>query len=132
MSACAAAVVGALAVSGTATVRAGGGVPADASFRVADGSVGCAFSDGRVACRSATMDTAAVLDRDGSTALRDVPVAWNASTPVLRPTESWWHGDFTCRIADASVVCLTLDGGTIAVGDGHLVGAAPPALATLP
>ena len=113
VTACAAALVGTLAVAGTAG-PGNAGVPAAASFRLADGSAGCAFDDGVLACRSETMDAAAVLKANGSRSVQDVPVAWDRSTPVLRSSESWWHGEFTCRI-DGDLLCSTFDGATISV-----------------
>ena len=106
---------GLLAVSGTAHTR-DGGVPADAAFRLPDGSAGCAYSDGRLACRTDGMRRAPVLAADGSTSLGDMPVAWSSETTVLRTTESWWHGGFMCRVAERRLVCTTPDGGTLAVG----------------
>jgi hypothetical protein len=106
---------GLLAVSGTAHTR-DGGVPADASFRLRDGSAGCGYADGRLACRTNGMREASVLAADGSTSVGDVPVSWSAETTVLRATESWWHGGFTCRVTGRRIVCATLDGGTLAVG----------------
>ena len=105
---------GLLAVSGTATTR-DSGVPADTAFRLRDGSAGCAYADGRVACRTNGMREATVLAADGSTSVGDVPVSWTAETTVLRSTESWWHGGFTCRFSGRRIVCTTMHGGTIAV-----------------
>lgn len=106
---------GLLAVSGTAHTR-DGGVPAAAAFRLPDGSAGCAYSDGRIACRTNGMRRASVLAADGSTSVAGVPVSWSTETTVLRPTESWWHGGFVCRVSERRLVCTTLDGGTLAVG----------------
>jgi hypothetical protein len=106
---------GLLAVSGTAHTR-DGGVPADASFRLRDGSAGCAYADGRLACRTNAMRQASVLAADGSISVGDAPVSWSAATTVLRPTESWWHGGFRCHIAGRRIVCANLDGSRLAVG----------------
>jgi hypothetical protein len=122
---------GLLAVSGAARTSRDG-TPAEAAFRLADGSAGCAYADGRVACRTATMAAAAVLEGDGSTLLDGVPVAWDEQTTVLRSTESWWHGDFSCRLAEGNLVCTSLSGGMIAVGKGRLSGSPPASFATLP
>jgi hypothetical protein len=105
---------GLLAVSGTAHSH-DDGVPADAGFRLRDGSAGCAYAAGRVACRTTGMREATVLGTDGSTSLGDVAVSWSSETTVLRPTESWWHGGFTCGVAGPRIVCRTLGGATIAV-----------------
>ena len=121
---------GAFAVAGTA--RTGdAGAPAEAAFRLADGSVGCAFDGRRLACRSVDAASAVVLEQDGSSYAEDVAVRWDDATTVLRPTESWWHGAFGCRVADADVVCWTPDGGSVAVGPAGF-GGASSAETTLP
>jgi hypothetical protein len=107
---------GLLAVSGAARS------PAPAGFRLADGSAGCAYDGARLACRSASMTSAVVLEADGSSSGGDVHVVWNDSTPILRPTESWWHEGFSCRVADADLVC-DRGSGSIAVGPGGVGGA---------
>jgi hypothetical protein len=109
-----AALAGLVAVSGTAQPR-DGGVPAEAAFRLADGSAGCVYVDGRMACRTERMSEAVVLAPDGAISVGSLPVSWTSETTVLRPTESWWHGDFTCRVAERRLVCGTLSGGTLAV-----------------
>ena len=73
---------GALAVSGTARTT-GGGTPERASFRLAGSSSGCTYDDGRLSCAT------------------NVP----ADATVLRPTESWWHGVFACRVEARRPVC---------------------------
>jgi hypothetical protein len=88
----AAVVGGALAVSGTARTT-GGGTPERATFRLADGSAGCTYDRGELACGS-----------------RDTGGAWVDSTTVLRPTESWWHGGFSCRVQSRLLVCTRADG----------------------
>lgn len=100
---------GLLAVSGTAHTR-DGGVPAEAAFRLRDGSAGCAYADGRLACRTTGMRRASVLAVDGSTSVGDVPVSWSSETTVLRPTESWWHGGFMCRVAERRLLCTVTTG----------------------
>jgi hypothetical protein len=110
-------VSGLLAVSGTASSPSRG-VPAEAAFQLADGSVGCLFTGRRLACRSQSMRHAAILEADGSSSSDDSPVAWDADTTVLRPSESWWHGEFSC-VARAGVVCTTSAGGTLAVSAGR-------------
>ena len=81
----AAVVGGALAVSGTArTTRAG--TPERASFRVAGSSAGCIYDDGRLSCSTR------------------IPV----DATVLRPTESWWHGAFVCRVEAGRPVCTKI------------------------
>jgi hypothetical protein len=105
---------GLVAVSGTAHPR-DGGVPAEAAFRLADGSAGCVYADGRIACRADRMREAVVLAADGATSVGGLPVSWTRETTVLRPTESWWHGDLTCRVAERRLVCASLAGGTLAV-----------------
>ena len=112
---------GLLAVSGGARTPAAGS-PAPAGFRLADGSAGCTFDGERLACRTATMSSAVVLEADGSSSGGDVPVEWNDSTPVLRSTESWWHDGFSCRIDAPDIVCER-GNGSIAVGRDGVGGA---------
>ena len=119
---------GLLAVSGTARTLGADGTPAPAAFQLADGSAGCVYDGERIACKTASMTSAVVLEPDGSSAVEAVEVDWNDATPVLRSTESWWHDGYSCRIADAELLCER-GSGTIAVGRGG-VGAASSA--TLP
>ena len=86
----AAVVGGALAVSGTARTT-GGGTPERATFRLADGSAGCTYDRGELACGS-----------------RDTGGAWVDSATVLPPTESWWHGGFSCRVESRRLACTSL------------------------
>jgi hypothetical protein len=81
---------GALAVSGTARTT-GGGTPERASFRLADGSAGCTFDGGELSCGT-----------------RETGGPWVAATTVLRPTESWWHGRFACRVVAGRLACTEL------------------------
>ena len=76
---------GALAVSGTARTT-GGGTPERASFRLAGSSTGCTYDAGRLSCSTS------------------VP----ADATVLRPTESWWHGGYACRVAARRPVCTKI------------------------
>jgi hypothetical protein len=122
-----AALAGLLAVSGTARTLGADGAPAPAAFRLADGSAGCAFDGDRIACKTASMTSAVVLEPDGSSAVEDVEVEWNDATLVLRSTESWRHDGYSCRVAD-ELVCER-GSGTIAVGRGGVGGASS---ATLP
>ena len=113
---------GLAAVSGIAGTRAGDGAPAPAAFRLEDGSAGCRLLDaGRLACRAAGSDRAAVLAADGSSRPGDVDVSWDDGTPVLLPAESWWHGTFSCRVRAAVVTCAAADG-AITVERGALGG----------
>lgn len=108
-----------LAVSGGA--RPGtAGEPAPAAFRLLDGSAGCAFDGTRVACSSRAGRTA-VLEADGTSHPSDESVTWDASTPVLRQTESWWHGGFSCRVAEDAIVC---DHGNGSISVGRDIGGA--------
>ena len=116
------AVGGLLAVSGTARTTGPDGAPAPAAFRLADGSAGCAFDGERIACRSATAPTAVELERDGSSRPADADVTWDQATPVLRQTESWWHGGFSCRVLDSDLVCASATG-SISVAPGGVGGA---------
>jgi hypothetical protein len=116
----AALVGGLLAVSGAARTSSAG-APAPAAFRRGDGSAGCVFDGSRLACSSRTGATA-VLDEDGSSRPSDESVDWDASTPVLRRTESWWHGGFGCRVVDDDIVCER-GNGSIAVSAGGVGGA---------
>jgi hypothetical protein len=112
---------GLAAVSGVAgTSRSG--EPAPAAFRLGDGSAGCRLVDGdTLACRASGRDAAAVLAADGSSKPGDVDVAWDDSTPVLLPAESWWQGVFSCRVRAAVVTCAAA-GGAITVEHGALGG----------
>jgi len=104
------AVGGLVAVGATARDTAGG-VPAPSTFRLGDGSAGCAFDGTKLACRSASSASAVVLDADGRTRAARERVAWDTSTPVLRRSESWFNGVFTCSVHDTTIVCSTVDGG---------------------
>ena len=117
-----AATVGGLLAVGATARGTGHGAPAPAAFRLADGSVGCAFDGSRLACRSRDAATAVVLEADGGSEADDVDVAWDASTPVLLRAESWWHGGFSCSVADTDVVC-DRGAGSISVGPAGLGGA---------
>ena len=108
---------GLLAVSGTARTLGAHGTPAPAAFKLADGSAGCVYDGERIACKTASMTSAVVLEPDGSSAVEAVEVDWNDATPVLRSTESWWHDGYSCRIADAELLCER-GSGTIALGRG--------------
>jgi hypothetical protein len=111
---------GLLAVSSAARPGAAGD-PAPASFRLTDGSAGCAFDGSRLTCSSRS-GTTAVLEEDGSSRPSERAVTWDAGTRVLRRTESWWHGGFSCRVAGDEIVCER-ENGSIAVG-GRSVGGA--------
>ena len=111
---------GLLAVSGAARPGAAG-EPAPASFRLMDGSAGCTFDGSRLACSSRAGATA-VLEEDGSSHPSDQSVTWEGTTPVLRRTESWWHGGFSCRVAGDEIVCER-GNGSIAVGGRSIGGA---------
>jgi hypothetical protein len=111
---------GLLAVSGGAQPSASG-EPAPAAFRLLDGSAGCSFDGSRLACSSRTGRTA-VLESDGSSHPSAEAVEWDASTPVLRRTESWWHGGFSCRVAGEEILCER-ERGSIAVGADTIGGA---------
>ena len=112
----------AVSVGGLLAVTGAARSPAPpAGFRLADGSAGCVF-DGRLTCRTTSMSSAVVLEADGSSSGADVAVEWNDTMPVLRPTESWWHEGFSCRVADAELVCER-GSGSIAVGPGGVGGA---------
>jgi hypothetical protein len=102
---------GVLAVSGVAGTGAPGGKPADAEFRLADGSAACNYADGAIVCRADGVDAATVLEADGSTHDADASaVAWDDSTPVLLPGESWWNGDVSCVAGEREVTCTAADG----------------------
>jgi hypothetical protein len=105
---------GLLAVGATARSTTSG-VPAPAAFRLADGSAGCAFDGRKLTCSGATSSPSVVLDDGGRTRAARGRVDWNASTPVLRWTEGWFNGVFSCRVADRTIVCTTTDGGLLAV-----------------
>ena len=111
---------GLLAVSGGANAG-GAGAAAPASFRLLDGSAGCAFDGSRLACSTRTGESA-VLEADGGSGPGRGAVAWDASTTVLHRTESWWHGGFSCRVAGEEIVCER-GNGSIAVGATGVGGA---------
>ena len=118
----AAVVLGTLAVSvGARTPGAGGGTPAPAAFRLADGSAGCAFDGSRLACATAG-GKGVVLEADGSSHPAPRAVTWDETTPVLRRTASWWHGGFACHV-EGDLVCER-ENGSISVGAGGVGGAA--------
>jgi hypothetical protein len=121
LTAAVAAVAGATglaAVSGVgATGRTGGG-PAPAAFRLADHAVGCAVvAPDRLVCRAAGAEAGTALDASGASTATGEPVAWDASTPVLLPAESWWNGPFACRVRGDAVSC-SAGGGAISVSTG--------------
>jgi hypothetical protein len=116
-----AALGGVLAVSGGARSTQAGS-PAAASFRLADGSVGCAFDGERIACRARGVESAIVLSADGSSEADDVAVDWDGRTPVLGAAESWWHGGFSCRVDEDAVVC-DREAGSITVAPAFAGGA---------
>jgi hypothetical protein len=107
---------GLLAVSGGAHPGSAG-EPAPAAFRLLDGSAGCSFDGARLACSSQQGGTA-VLEGDGSSHPSTERAAWDSSTPVLRRTESWWHGGFSCRVAGEEIVCERGHGSIAVGGDG--------------
>jgi hypothetical protein len=119
----AAVVLGTLAVSGAARTPGGDRTPtpAPAAFRLEDGSAGCAFDGTRLACATASLRTGVVLEADGSSRPAANPVVWDETTPVLKRAESWWHGDFSCRV-EARLLCER-GSGSISVGAGGVGGA---------
>lgn len=123
------AVGGLLAVGATARDTSTG-VPAPASFRLADGSAGCAFDGAKLACSGAASSPTVVLDDRGRTRAARHRVEWDASTPVLRWTESWFNGVFSCRLDERTILCTTTDGGFLAVDGARVTGG--HAVATLP
>jgi hypothetical protein len=117
----AAVALGTLAVSGAARTPGAEGTPAPAAFRLSDGSAGCAFDGTRLACATASLPTGVVLEADGSSRPEARAVVWDETTPVLKRTESWWHGGFSCRV-EARLVCER-GNGSISVGVGGVGGA---------
>jgi hypothetical protein len=102
---------GVLAVSGVAGTGEPGGTPAAAAFRLADGSAACNYADGTLVCRADGMEGAVVLEPDGSQHGAEAStVAWDQSTPVLLPSESWWNGDVACRAGERELSCTAADG----------------------
>ena len=63
-----------------------------------------------------------VLEGDGDSHPAPKAVSWNEATPVLRRTQSWWHGGFSCRV-ESGIVCER-GNGSISVGAGGVGGAA--------
>jgi hypothetical protein len=122
----ASALAGLAAVSGSALPSARFGEPAPASFRLRDGSAGCRFfASGEIACRAADTASSLVLEPEGSSLIAHRNVAWSADTAVLDEGESWWNGSVSCRVADATIACSTLAGGTIEVAADRLAAIAP-------
>jgi hypothetical protein len=117
----AAVVLGMLAVSSGARTQGLGGTPAPAAFRLSDGSAGCAFDGTRLACATAE-GRGVVLEANGSSHPAPKAVTWNEATPVLQRTDSWWHGGFSCHVADG-LVCER-GSGSISVGADGVGGAA--------
>jgi hypothetical protein len=114
---------GVLAVSSLAGTSHSGGAPAAAAFRLADSSVACNYADGTVACRADGLTAVVVLEADGSSHEDEGrAVAWDDSTPVLLPGESWWHGDVSCR-ADAREITCASGSGELHVGAEGAAGA---------
>ena len=102
---------GTAAVAGVAGTGAPDGTPAAAAFRLADGTAACNYADGAVTCRADGVDTAVALEADGTAHAVDASsVAWDRSTPVLLPGESWWNGDVSCVAGDARITCTVPDG----------------------
>jgi hypothetical protein len=114
--------IGGLVAVGATARGVNDGVPAPSSFRLGDGSAGCVFDGTRLACRGASTSSAVVLDAQGRTRASRQRVDWDASTPVLRWTESWFNGVFSCRVAVTTIVCSTADGGLLAVGGARIAG----------
>jgi hypothetical protein len=123
------AIGGLLAVGATAR-GVNDGVPAPSSFRLGDGSAGCVFDGTKLACRGSATSSTVVLDAAGRTRASREHVAWDASTPVLRRTETWFNGVFSCSVDATTIVCSTADGGLLAVGGARIAGG--HAAATLP
>ena len=119
MAAAAIAIAGVAAISGEART-ADAGTPAPASFRLADDSAACSLlASGSLAC-TATGKTV-VLDADGKSRVSTDAVTWSDDTPVLGSSASWWHGAYSCRVADGAVACRTSDG-AISVGKRRVGG----------
>src|ERR687897_1521696 len=116
---------GLLAVAGTAG-PVSAGAPASAAFRLPDGSAGCAFDGEKLACRALRDTTAVVMDTSGQTEAEHVDVEWSNATTVLRSSERWWHGGFSCGVEEREIVCSTLSGGLLVAGASRIAGAAPP------
>jgi hypothetical protein len=120
-----AAVVGTLSVAGFAGTG-DGGTPVSASFRLGDGSVGCAYADGTIRCRSKGGPAALTLEPGGDSHASDDHVLWDRSTPVLLGGESWWNGDVTCLAGESDITCSTANGGRIIVAADGAGALAPP------
>jgi hypothetical protein len=123
------AIGGLLAVGATAH-GTNDGVPAPSSFRLGDGSAGCVFDGTTLACRGAATSSTVVLDSEGRTRSSRQRVEWNTSTPVLRLTESWFNGVYSCAVDSTTIVCSSVDGGQLAVGGTRIAGG--HAASTLP
>ena len=52
-----------------------------------------------------------VLEEDGSTHDGDPStIGWDDTTPVLRPAESWWHSELSCRATARGIACRSAAG----------------------
>ena len=102
-------------VAGTGAVAAPPTSDATASFRLGDGSIACAYESGTILCATSGVRATVVLERDGDSRATRRNVAWDASTPALRRTESWWHDGFTCKAQAGGLQCATVSGGAIFV-----------------
>ena len=116
---------GLLAVSGLAGTGERG-TPVAASFRLADGSVACAYSEATIRCRADGRPAGLQLYADGDSRAARETVRWDRSTPVLLAGESWWNGDISCLGGEREITCSTLSGGRIVVGVEGAGALAPP------
>ena len=109
-------------VLGVGAVSAPPTSPAHAAFRLPDESAACAYERGALLCSARSVTGTVVLERDGDTRATRRAVAWDARTPVLRRTESWWHAGFTCGAQADGLRCATLSGGAIFITPQRLGG----------
>lgn len=108
---------GLAAVAGIASTQGVAGTPAPASFRLAGGSVGCAFdADGAVTCSAREGAVARRLEPDGSSGAPGSGQAWAAGARVLLAGERWVHGEVSCLAGRAAIACSGY-GGSIRVSE---------------
>lgn len=105
--------------------------PSPGSFRLADGSVGCAFAGGAVACRGAAAVRGISLAATGAPRPAGA-VAWTTATPVLREGATWSRAGIACRAARAAITCTNRSASSITVRRAGFVATIAPVVVTRP
>ena len=100
-----------------------------ATFRVADGSVACAYlRNGTLACRNERVAPAMAIRAKGAPRLARVSFAWSASTPVLARGETWRRGAISCRALAREIVCRNGSDSAIFVSRRSVAASIAPAV----